>query len=400
MSESFIFSKQLRKVKEQNIQEICSSKLFEPQMGTDEANTVGWKYFESKMKPLSVVKIMGTNTECIITPKSIPWVPQDVNIYVGGDTRDIFEIKDLSDKEGKAFLYLNLYLAKNLLSDVNHETHVSIGFNPDDFSSGHHSMRRLHSHIYVADSSEVDSRVKNISWNHLNKSEKLTFIEPFSQVYYEYIINLFKTGRLDQELIKKDPENNLGYVSFYLDKNADVSKIFSFLKTLYEELKKEYAILLEIFTDKSINTKTQRYVPRNVSDRNNLLAKYLDSRVGVFSEEGSLLLQHLSQNLQESFSKEENIPNTNSEEQLWITKGLAGAFTFSFNRESDLMRIDFLPRVLTTATVDKTILGKDRPTKVKRTEKNANVEDLLIMEEYHKKIIELASQIKDNNILG
>jgi len=395
MIESGLFRRQIEQAKKLNLKKFKPPKFSQPQVDKDNANKLSWQEYKEKMRPLAVVNIPNIKTELVVTPKNVPWTFRDVNIYIGDDDKDVFEISDLDDKEGDVFMGLNTYLAKRVLDDQNiSEIHVSIGFNPDDFSPGHHSIKRLHSHVYTVDHDEIEKKSEKLYWESMSKYEKLTFIEPMSQVYYEYLNNLIKKGVIKRELFKKEIENNTGFISMYLDKNIDSSELFDFIKILYVEFQKEHDFIEKIFTNKEITADTGRYIPRSDDERQFLMQEYLNKNKDVFSPETKRMFLRLAHNLTPAVPQENGIFSINSNETLWISKGFAGAFTFSFVEGNDLIRVDFLPRVLSTNTVEKTIFGKEKPTKIERGVNDASLNDRLLMDRYHQRIIELTNEFQ------
>lgn len=395
MRESELFYNQIKHVKKLNIGEFEPPKFSEPQIEKSEVNNLSWKEFKEEIRPLAVINVPGIDAEYLITPKNVPWALQDVNVYIGAANKDYFELSDLNENEGRTFFDVNGSIAKGLLADQNFsETHISIGFNPDDFSPGHHSVKRLHSHIYVADNPELQGQIKKREWAGMNKNEKFTFIEPFSQVFYEYLEYLLKTGIVEEGFIQGEIENNPGYLSFYVEKDIDPMELFNLIKKIYLELKKEYDNFLEIFTDRSLDPETERYIPRPVEERLVLLESHLNNRPGVFSQESKKILSGLAQNLVSALPKKDGGTMVDSNETLWISKGFSGAFTQSFKLNEDLSRIDYFPRVVTTNTVEKTIFGKDHPTVIKRDIKNATENDFKLMDQYHQAVVKLADQFQ------
>jgi len=395
MLESGLFRKQVEQVKKLNLKKFKPPKFSQPRVDKNVANELSWQEYKEKMRPLAVIDIPNIKTELVVTPKDVPWTFRDINIYIGGENRDVFEISDLDDKEGEAFIDFNTHLAKRLLDDQDiSEIHVSIGFNPDDFSSGHHSIKRLHSHIYTIDYDEIEKKSEKLHWESMSKHEKLAFIEPMSQVYFEYLNDLIKNGVI-KKLFKKEVENNIGFISMYFDKTIDSAKLFDFIKTLYIEFKKEHNFIENILTNKELAAGTERYAPRSGDDRIYLMQEYLNKNKDIFSPEAKKMLLGLACNLTPALPRKNGISDINSNETLWITKGFAGAFTFSFEKGGDLIRVDFLPRVLSTNTVEKTIFGKERPSRIERGVEGVSEKNHLFMDRYHQRIIELTDEFKN-----
>ncbi len=377
-----IFKKQTEGVKnKKNTYEYQPFQYHQPQMTKSEANNFPWLEFKKRMKPIGVVNLSG-ELECIAISKYVPWSPQDVSLFVGSEKKDINEIRDFSIKEGSNFLDLNFYLAKAVLDDqVNNQVNVSIGFNPEDFSPGNHSVRRLHSHIYVSDGLYVNSGLKKTEWLRLGKPDRLMFVEPLSNVYYDYILHLLNDGSLNEDILQSKIENKIGYISFVFKPKTKVKNIFSFVNNLYELCLREYNKIEYIFTDKSLSDRTERFILRGMGERNNLMKAYLNENAGLYSKDSQNILKKLSERVVEARSRKDYL-SINSNGEIWAIKGFAGSFTFSFNKKEDGVKFYFSPRVLTTSGIEKTIFGEDRPTRIKRTSNAPSHSDKIVMENY------------------
>ena len=143
-----IFLDQMHAVRGLDIGVLATPQYFEPQMRNHDANSVGWHEFREGIRPAGVVGLNGSELECLVVPKSIPWGSEDLTIFVGAVGRTVNEIDDLSDEEGKEFLGCNFSIAEDLTRrGYGDLVNISIGFNPQDLSVGHHTVLRLHSHI-------------------------------------------------------------------------------------------------------------------------------------------------------------------------------------------------------------------------------------------------------------
>ena len=166
-----IFLKQIKQVRNQKkTHEFSPPQHHEMQMTQQESHTLAWSNFKNRMQPLCVLNMSG-NLECIAISKYAPWSRQDVSLFIGAEQRNINEISDLEDNEGINFFDINFYLARYIVNndDVS-KVNVTIGFNPDDFSLGHHSVRRLHSHVYVSEGEKLEGGViQKTDWKLLGK---------------------------------------------------------------------------------------------------------------------------------------------------------------------------------------------------------------------------------------
>lgn len=380
-----IFLNQIRRFRRGGIKtyQYNSAKYHEAQMASNEANTLDWDNFKSRMNPIGVVPI-GESLECIGISNYTPWAPQDVSLFVGGNSREICQISDLNEKEGASFFELNFYLAKNILQDGNNrKVSVSIGFNPNDFSLGHHSVKRLHSHIYVSDSDYIDKSLQKTSWRDLEKADKLMLVEPTAIIFYDKI----KDNCVKKGFWKMEPIDRLGYIELRFEPNIDASKLFSFIRGVYDLCSSEYEKVAKVFSGDPAD-KNGRFIPYEQGERVIFLKKYLQENKEL-SNESKNVLTTLAENI--TFAEEKNeLSQVNSNQTIWITKGFAGVFSFVFGRQDEL-KVYFLPRVITTSGVEKVIFGENRPTRVKRDTKIriASEQERTIMQEYLHTVQEL-----------
>jgi hypothetical protein len=79
---------------------------------------------------------------------------------------------------------------------------------------------------------------------------------------------------------------------------------------------------------------------------------------------------------------------------MYLTRGFAGAITFAFEKDSATVRMDFLPRVITTSTPTKTIMGETLPAVVDRTVNSiATYEEQRVMRAYHDEVVDILGNI-------
>lgn len=361
---------------------------FEPKMTTDEANQFSWSAFKEKLNPVTTITNPAIDLEFAVTPKNIAWSTHDVNVYTGSERKYVEEITDLSQQEGSLFFKLNFLLARELVSNDLPKIHVSLGFNPRDFSSGHHSIRRLHTHLYAAQGKLLEKYLESAEYGTLDWFQRLTFIEPFAVLYHDFILAQINKWGFQDLISDLKPEFNSGYTSMHLKPNISSADIFAFISTIYETMKIEYNEIASVFTDGTIDDKTGKFTPRSRSEREARLDLYLATKSEVFSERSTTLLKYLAKNLKEAKSRREKRGIT-SAETAWITTGFAGAMTFSFQKDKDEIRFDFLPRVITTSAVSKTIFGRKRPTLIFKTKRKPQPEDVRAMQSYHGRILEI-----------
>ena len=389
-----LFLSQVREAKSRNNFGVLETPMyFDPQMSRNEANRADWGEFKERMRPMGTVALRNSNAECLITPKAVPWGMEDVNIFAGEEGREIYEIDDLEAHEGESFLNVNFTIAEALLSEGHDGVQITIGFNRDDLSVGHHSVLKLHSHIRVAPSAIDIGRRELRPWHSLDRFDKLAFIEPFAPLSHDYIEHAVKEGILERFLTDA-PRAGLGYTSLSLKRSPDLPGMFGDLKSLYGNMKLEYENVADIFTDKSIDPSTERYIPRRIEDRILRFEHFISSRAGLYSSQSIGILDYLVKHIQSAMPRASDKPtDMSSSAMMYLSRGFAGAIVYSFNKHSDVVRLDLLPRVITTSPPTKTMMGEDMPTVIARTDKPATSEDARIVDMYNQKIRRIVQNI-------
>lgn len=369
-----------------NLGVLVTASYFEPQMSRAEANQADWPTFRERMKPLHVGQLGTTNVEYAVTPKANPWGAEDANIFVGEGDREIFEIDDLTGEEGQAFLDLNFSLAQGLL-DADHCTsaQVTIGFNRQDLSKGHHSVLKLHSHIRVM-SSELDlARREYRSWNSFPRFSQFAFIEPFASLYHDYISHAVAKGAFMQSVVG-DAAAGPGYSSLLLKKSADLSAVFEDTAAVYGEMRAEYNNIAAIFTSGSADPHTERYIPRPKEERRARLEEFMQAR-SFYSDRSVRCLRYLAEHIRPADKRPADNPAAMSTPgMLYLTRGFAGCLNWAFRKNSDLVKFDFVPRAVTTDSIAKTMMGDNMPTLLVRTDDAATAREHKTMQAYHDKL--------------
>lgn len=390
-----LFLQQVREVQARdNSGVLITPSYFEPQMTRQEANQSSWSEFRERMKPIGIIQLDNSRIECLVTPKAVPWGMEDVNIFAGEEGREIYEIDDFETHEGESFLNLNFAIAERLLEDEQCDgVQVTIGFNRHDLSIGHHSVLKLHSHIRVAPSAIDISRRQSYPWGSLKRFDKLAFIEPFSTLHHDYIEQALQGGALSQ-FVTGVPRVGVGHSSIDLERSANLPKMFGQLSSLYSGMKLEYSRIAEIFTDESVDLVTGKFIPRPIEERISRLGYFLNSRGTSYSPKSIGALRYLAEHIQLAEPRDPQDPSAiASTATMYLSRGFAGAMTFAFEKNSDTVRLDFLPRVITTSTPTKTMMGEDLPTVIFRTDKPATEDDHRIALAYHQKVARILGSI-------
>jgi len=323
-----------------------------------------WVDFERMFDPFARIDLSqhtDSDSEVLFTRKDVGWSTRDVNIWIGGNRRDINEIPDLTDQEGTYFFQQGLTLCRQLSQLNDHNYALSIGFNPRDLGMpGHHNIKRLHAHLRAYDDPlDIDS-IKLRSWKEMTWFDRLTFTEPFARPYYDFMTN-YHDNVGSAQFPGENIELNSGFISSYINPKQE-NAIFSSIKPLYSAMRAEYEGFQDVFTDKRIDSESGRYIPYPKPKRQRKFSELLKS-YSCYSDQSLNLLEYLVDNLYKAAARPSNRGDYIQEpSQLYITKGFSGAITFTYLRETDSFRMDFLPRVITSSAVAKTIFGIDRPT--------------------------------------
>lgn len=379
-----IFLDQAREMRTTDMGILVTSRYFEAQMSTDDANSLGWDEFRDRIRPIGTATLSGSNLECLVVPKTVPWGSEDVTVFVGEDNRQINEIDDLTEHEGRDFLGFNFKVARALIDKTDRRNvQVSIGFNPQDLSIGHHTVLRLHSHIRSINDDDI-ARRQTLGWSEMDRFSRLSFIEPFASLYHDYIGNAVQAGDL-ADLLVGEPSMHTGYTTMLLGQRDKLEMAFDSIKYMYQGMKAEYEMVVNIFSDGTIDAETGRLVPRPRYERESLLDDFLTLRKGLYSDRSVRVLEYLAKHIRKAAPKEYPTDISNAA-KAYITRGFAGGMTFAFSTDK-VVRFDFMPRVITTSAVAKTMLGQGRPTRIDKTEDTVSEAEKAIAERYYQDVL-------------
>ena len=397
MIENPIFDLML-KAKSLNVGKIHRPLYFMAPLNNTEANSVDWLKFRKRILPLDALKFEGSHLDYLITPKSYSFGLRDVNIFIGEPDRDVSSITDLTEVEGEKLLIVNQVMVNKLLDFGNKNVQITLGFNSEDVSLlGNHTLKRLHSHIYLVEDSVLNKNLTSISWSELNWFDRLSLIEPFSKIFHDFIISLKEKKNLFPNQGFSRLEENFGFTSIYFSDTKNFKSLFPGLVNLYTNMRCEYNKIQEVFTDKSLDFTTQRYIPRARKDRVKRLSTYLNKQ-NFISRDSVVLLKYLANNLVAAAPGREKGIITKAN-QIWISKGFSGAFNFSFSKESPEFRLDIIPRVITTACSSKTLCNKDVPIVFGRDKTPATEKELSEIKDYWQTIQKIVDKELPGNII-
>lgn len=384
-----IFLGQVQELRGVDIGVLATARHFEAQMTNDDANRVEWGAFKERMRPIESTALPHTELECVVIPKTVPWGSEDVTIFVGANDRRVNEIDDLGNSEGESFFGFNFGVARGLVTQAQKRAvQVSIGFNSHDLSPGHHTVLRLHSHIRTINDRDA-ARRQPLSWQEMDMFSKLSFIEPFAPLHHDFIVNAIQAGTL-REFLASAPQARTGYTSLMLRDVHNVEAAFADIKTLYSDMKAEYETIAAIFTAGEVDPVTQKLIPRPPNERTTMLEQYLAMRRGLYSEASVTVLRYLAEHIQPAKLRG-YATEISSSAMAYLTRGFAGGITFAFTAGKDTVRFDFMPRVITTSAVTKTMMGQGLPTRIDKTTEPATPEELAVAEAYYRDVRNIIS---------
>ena len=322
-----------------------------------------WAVFKSRLNPfisLDLAPHLSTKSEMLFTDKAVSWGTEDVNLWIGGEDREIMEVDDLTREEASTFFHIGLSLCKNLKYYNGHDHALSIGFNPGDVAlPGHHSVGRLHGHLRAYNDPYDLNRIQARRWKDSHWFDRLTFTEPFTQVFYDHIQNYLDAVQ-DDVFDRDNLRISNGVIDMPMRPGAE-GGFPSALIALYSSMKKEYQAMVNIFTQKVIDPETDRYTPNGASEILAGLDAHFSSTLH-YSEKSRGLLYYLGRRIKRATKRpqlrEQYILDSS---HVYLPKSFSGAFTIRHNPEQNNFGVEFLPRVITTSAVAKTIFGNNMP---------------------------------------
>lgn len=377
--------------KDLNVQFLEGPAYFDHRMSLEEANELSWSEFKSRLQPFSILKKFDNGTEFVLSPKSPPWTYKDFTVFAGDNNRKIATIRDLDDSEGQAFLDINFRLAKEILSDYEHdEVHFAIGFNESDYIPGqHHSINtRLHSHIYVADSPVIRESLVPQKWEEFSWVDRLRFMEPTISIAQDLLRKLIEEKLFSEHLKNSEVFLNSGYISVDLNGNTEFTSIFSKLKSFFIVASQEYDAIESIITDKTVDLETGRYLPREKSERVQMMEAYICKNREWLSNKSVSILRYLASRIVRAGKRSNQDYSINNANQVWATKGFAGAVNFSLRKDRKSIRMDFLPCIFSTSSMNKVLVAQEFPTLLRRAKMGATEEQKQVMNMFYQEMID------------
>jgi hypothetical protein len=124
-----------------------------------------------------------------------------------------------------------------------------------------------------------------------------------------------------------------GYVSLLLKDNVSAHEAFSEVRNLDASMHQEYSRMENLFTDKRVDHSTNRYIPRQMDERMDLMKKYIEDNKNWLSTESINLLYYLASNIK--LAAGNDFRKMDAADEAWLTKGYAGMINFSLTYGSD-----------------------------------------------------------------
>lgn len=374
-------------------------RMYQPRLTAEECRTLDWPTFRDRLQPFDVIPL-GSNLEVAFIDKTSLWAPADLCSFLGGN-KDVSTIEDLTIEEGKKFLDIHQKIIKciqnlgNIHRDQYGLIHMAFGFNPEDFVLGSHSIKRLHTHIFtpqhfiINGNAYVEPLRQETPWRKLSWFDRLKFVEPFVSIYFDFIEYWMKKNTLQisnflsREKIKKGD----GYISFFI-KDVQFADFFPLLQALYKEMHAEYSKVEALFTNRVLDSESNRFLPRRKKDRIDDVAAYIE-RNSWLSSQSKDIISYVAANLRIAESRKSSSISTAA--QAWFTKGFAGTLMFAFDRSAEV-KFDFFPRVITSSAPEKAIYGDGQPTLINRSERQPNQLEKFEIEKF---LLAVRAAVKD-----
>ena len=255
-----------------------------------------WDIFKTKFNPFLTIDLsqyFPTETELFFTDKDVGWGSRDVNIWIGGKDREINEIDDLTESEAKIFFDFGLTICRNLKKYNGLDHSLSVGFNLSDIGlPGHHNVKRLHAHLRAYNDPYDLEKIEQRKWKDMHWFDRLSFIEPFTQVYFDFISNSLK--QISRNIFD-DIQMSEGVIDMPVKKGGEADFPATIIN-LYSSMKSEHQMIEDIFTAREIDPETSRYIPRERNEIEGSLSEFLSGRP-YYSDRSQQLLMYLARHI-------------------------------------------------------------------------------------------------------
>ncbi len=376
----YLLARNVNHVRREAVRVAKMPKYSEPAVTTCEANTLPWEEFKDKMQPFSLISSRDGITEFAFTQKSTPWSIEDVNMWVGSSRIPIDEITDFSTVALADLFTIHSEIAKQFARE-GRTLQWGFGYNPEDFSPGHHSVKRFHTHIRGLGNPLDQRNVVTTPWKDSTWYDRLTSIEPFTPIAADILASLLQKPEIGQVLGWTMPTiHPSGYIEYQTQAIADADSYAKAFRQLYEDGRASYETVRNIFTDGQIDPDSDKYIPLPTQERGDRFEQFVGNNNIEFSPESLRLLKYLAHNVQPASTRLVNgTAHITNAAKVHITRGFAGGFMFTTHPEGR-MTADFFPRIITTTGPTKNLYAdgdfygftktQDKPTQMMR-EQNA-----------------------------
>jgi hypothetical protein len=336
-----------------------------PRLEKGTGSEIPWTTFKSRMSPFLTVPVPNPESsgcEIIFTTKDVAWSTRDANMWIGSDSRKIEEIDDLTQEEGVFFFDTGLSLAKKLAENTGLGHTFAIGFNPKDIGTpGHHNVSRLHSHLRCYEFPDDVKSIEPKTWKEMSWYNRLTFIEPFAPIFYDFFRYYFST-RQSQAINADNTTFTNNIIAAQIPQGME-KNIFAEIQSFYAAAKTAHSLVFDIFTDGTIDPNTKRPIPRQKDEIKPRLEGFLSENNHIFSVDSQNILRHLALHIVPAEKRPENRDNfIEKPSHVFIDKGFSGAINIAYQPELCNFRLEFIPRVISSSSVAKTMFGYDAPT--------------------------------------
>lgn len=376
VSNSWILASSLEKIDLESTYQLDTKRYAPSYLPNDEANALPWPDFREQCRPLEVIPL-SSDLEALVVPKSITWSDRDLNIYVGSNTRFIRSFFDFSRQDFIDVFQWHIGVCSDLSSDYGETVHCTHGFNPEDSSPDAHSINaKFHTHIHIAD--KVNRYP--LANRELSNFEKLMLIEPFTVLFADYAKSMNTVLIPEWDIVETSD-----YVSLMTKpkegggSQSPIGQVFDLLTVFHTK----YSEIEDIYTTGAREDVTGygRYVPRAQSDRVARCASFVELNRDWLSRASIDLLEYLSLRLQDASPRmSKGSKKIEEPGQLWLAKGLSGAFDLKVSRDIKSLQFNFAPRVVSTSGATKII--SDSPTIIRKDYAEASTVEMERMRSY------------------
>ena len=321
-------------------------------LAASEADRLPWREFRDAV-PVLWSGTLADGLDVLVVAKSLTWSDRDVNVYVGAvDPPSLRSYLDLGQAAFVAVFDWHISLAREVSRMLDRDVYVTHGFNPEDTSPDAHSVTaKFHTHVHVPD---LAARRPVVATN-LSHFDRLTLIEPYSTVLWDVIARWLRGSGASSRWRGR---SCFGFVNLTCPLDTRTRDDLHELSRLLDEVHRSYLELVGLFTDGRTERRTghHRYVPLPAAERKRRLASFVCANSDWLSAESAALLTYLATNLIPARPRDApRSTRITCSGQVWIAKGMSGAFSLIVSPTRPALHVDFAPRVISTSGATKVI---------------------------------------------